>query len=45
MKAGELQRTMSLLFFLRSHVILTLHMKTQSRTQSPLAFWSADERQ
>ena len=31
MKAGELQRTMSLLWFLRGHVIVTLHSQIKWR--------------
>ena len=36
MKAGKLQRTMSWLCFLRSHVILTLHINTKDGVRSDI---------
>ena len=38
MKAGELQRTMSLLWFSLGHVIMTLHTQTRWRLVSSLVY-------
>ena len=38
MKAGELQRTMSLLWFSLNHVIMTLHTQTKWRLVSSLVY-------